>query len=101
MEAKIYWTENYGWTVERNCFERYFGTDQQAAIECLKRLEAEKSASERKVKKADGRIFIETKLENWFVRDEAWRKDNAIPCPMPFGHLMFENPEVYGCVYVN
>jgi hypothetical protein len=101
MNTKIYWTENGGWTVERNHFERYFGMNKEAAIECLKRLEAEEASNaNRMVAKSDGRIFIETKLEDWFVRDEAWRKDTSLPCPMPLGHMMFETPEVYGCVYV-
>lgn len=43
----------------------------------------------------DGEFFIETKKADWDHRLWYWKSrylfDNLVPCPMPYGHVMFRN----------
>ena len=47
---------------------------------------------ERVVEKPDGsERFIETPLKLWKERLATWKKDHSKPCPMPVGHVVFDN----------
>ena len=59
------------------------------------------NSMERMVKnRHTGEVFIETSVEDWQARLQAWWADRSLPCPMPIEHCMFENPEVYNSFYV-
>ncbi len=55
----------------------------------------------RRVRNQDGRVLIETPVQFWQKALDEWRaacradpRPDAME-PMPFGHMMFEQPDVY------
>ena len=55
--------------------------------------------SGRKAKsKHTGELFIETPINQWDTRVKIWKQNldnDACPCPMPEGHIMFESDYSY------
>ena len=52
--------------------------------------------------KQNGTVYIQTPDDKWFAYLSIWRRSfeegglkTTCPCPMPFGHVMFEGKNVH------
>ena len=50
---------------------------------------------DRVVRNERGELFIETPDSLWSSRLAAWKLDQALPCPMPKGHIMFRKGSLH------
>lgn len=49
-----------------------------------------------------GEVFIASPSFGpvWIERITAWQADHSLPCPLPYDHVYFRQPDEYGCVVV-
>jgi len=40
-------------------------------------------------------LYEQVTDDEWQAKNAIWKKDTNLPMPMPFGHIMFTNPENY------
>ena len=39
------------------------------------------------------KLYEQVTDEQWHTKIKAWKNNTSLPMPMPFGHIMFINPE--------